>query len=66
MKLSASDLIPGMELIAPNQGTNITPTFVKVRIYWVGPDSVHYQIHGSSKVEETTLERFLEIINQKP
>jgi hypothetical protein len=59
------DTIPfGKPFTVHNQGTNITPCDITVTVFWIGPDRVHYIIHGGNGVKETSIERFLEIINQ--
>lgn len=62
--VTIDDLQQGQVYTARNQGTSITPTSLKVTIHWVGPNSVHYLIEGSPEISETSVERFLSIVNQ--
>lgn len=64
MAVTYDDLEPGLELNVKNQGTCITPIEIKVTIQWVCPIAVYYTVEGDSKIKETTIERFLEIVNQ--
>lgn len=70
MFTKAEDLAPGQVYTAANQGMNITPHAITVRVHWVAPDRVHYQTAPirsekfDPEIKETSIERFLEIINQ--
>lgn len=59
-----TELKPGQVFLAQNQGGNITPITRKVAVHWVGPKAVHYYLDDDKKIHETSIERFLEIINQ--
>ena len=63
MAITTDDLHPGLELYARNQGRCISPIAVKVIIHWVGPNAVHYKLKDDNEIKETTIERFLEIVN---
>lgn len=54
----------GQVLTVGNQGATITPQTIEVTIHWVGPDAVHYYVKGDPKLRETSLDRFLDIVNQ--
>ena len=56
---------PGDTYQIENQGTSITPTTIEVTIVWVNDDSVYYRKPGSTRVHETSIARFYEIIGEK-
>ena len=62
--LVADDLRPHEAYLVKNQGTSITPQTIRVDIDWVGPGAVHYHKQGDPTIHETTVDRFLEIVNQ--
>lgn len=47
-----------------NQGSNITPCNRQVTVHWFDSQTVHYTLDGLPELYETTVSRFLEIINQ--
>lgn len=55
----------GQTYIAKNQGRAITPRDVKVTVVWIENGHVHYRLEGQEKVEQTPMDRFLEIIGEK-
>lgn len=57
-----NDLEVGASYIAKNQGRNITPQSVEVTVVWIDGDTVHYRLGGHTRVEQTTKERFMEIV----
>lgn len=59
-----ADLQVGVVLVAPNQGQNITPYAIEVRIEYVADGHVHYSTPNNPVVKFTTITRFLEIVNQ--
>ena len=67
-KYSDVDIRKGAVFMAPNQGTNITPQTIKVTVYHVSAHlskgTVHYQKENDPTVYDTTMARFLTIINQ--
>jgi hypothetical protein len=71
-RLTIDDLEPGKVMTALYQGTAITPQARQIKIHHVAPDRIHYQVlHGAdstapawSPVKETSIERFLAIVNQ--
>lgn len=52
----------GQTYIAKNQGRAITPQSLKVTVVWIENGHVHYRLEGHEKVEQTPIDRFLEII----
>lgn len=62
----ADNLLPGQVYSVSHQGMGITPVTIKVTIKWISPDQVHYTLEGSSELKETSLERFLHILNKSP
>lgn len=72
MPVLIEDLAPGQVYTVRNQGTQLTPRSLAVRVHWVGPDRVHYQLardlnsEFTPEIKETPIERFLEIVNQPP
>jgi hypothetical protein len=63
-KITLRDLRPGVVIQAPRQGTCITSIVRSVTVYWVGPELVHYRFASDNRLHNTTIERFLEIVNQ--
>lgn len=52
----------GQTYTAKNQGRAITPRDVEVRVVWVENDHVHYLVEGCSRVSQTPVDRFMEIV----
>jgi hypothetical protein len=73
MKITLDDLVPGATYVAWNQTVNITPHGCEVQPLTIDHSGrfIRYRIAtggGGSRLGETTIERFLEIINapQRP
>ncbi len=49
------------------QGTGISPITVAVTVVWVDPagDAIHYRKGTSKEIHETSLTRFLKIVDDK-
>lgn len=62
--ITVDDLTPGREFDAPHQGTGITPRTFKVKVVWVGCNTVWYTRAGGIVTGSTTIARFLSILNQ--
>jgi hypothetical protein len=62
--ITVHDLEPGQRHVVKGQGTAITPRTLVVTVHWIGPEAVHYLTEGDSTIKETSLERFLSILNQ--
>jgi hypothetical protein len=60
---TADNIRPGQCITVFNQGSNITPISKTVKIHWVGPTSVYYFLDGSNTILNTSIDRFLEIVN---
>ena len=61
--ITADDMKPGQEHSIGNQGKCITPQTKTFTIHWVGPNTVHYFEKGDPQLRDTSLDRFLEILN---
>ena len=55
----------GQTYTAKNQGRAITPQSLKVTVVCIENDHVHYRLEGQEKVEQTPMDRFLEIVGEK-
>jgi len=66
VKITDSSLLPGAIFKAPG-GMKITPIVHKVRVVWVDRkrDEIYYQKDGGSYCYNTTISRFLEIVNYR-
>ncbi|MFZ3482195.1 hypothetical protein [Sphingomonas sp. 3-13AW] len=66
--MTEEDLLPGTQLTI-RQATNTISraTFeIEVEIVWVESGNVHYRKSGRSAIEQTPVDRFLEIVNNPP
>lgn len=63
MEIKEIEVEVGTVYTAYRQGTAITPQTRRVIVVWLDGDTVHYRKMGDSRVEQTTLTRFSEIIN---
>lgn len=65
MRIKTSELIVGETYTAYEQGTNITPHEVEVKVVWFSDTTVWYRKVGEVETHETPLERFKEIVRIK-
>lgn len=56
--------VKGMVYKARNQGRTITPQTIEVEVVWTDDINIHYRKAGSQLVEQTTVERFMEIVDE--
>ncbi len=52
-----------MTFSVPWQHTTISNIPKQVTVVWVAPDRVHYLLKGDTIIRETSIERFLDILN---
>ena len=52
----------GKTYIAHRQGKTITPLSREVTVVWIDGDRLWYRLGSDTRVEETSLERFKEIV----
>jgi len=63
--ITEDQLIIGKQYVVRNQGTCITPDTVNVTVRWIGAGTVHYTMEDSQKIRETSVDRFLSILNEE-
>ena len=56
---------PGKTYIADDQGMAITPATVEIIVVWSNDTDVYYRLKGDTEINQTTLERFREIVKER-
>jgi hypothetical protein len=65
MAYTVEDLKPGLRYIAPKQTLTITPHHRTVVITECDGITVWYRHYGSKHIRDTSVERFLSVINDR-
>lgn len=52
-------------VVAHGQGTCITPKTIEVAIVWENETDVWYRVDGSTRINQTSRDRFYSIVEQK-